>query len=207
MVPFMSFSPAAQLSNPMVDRLERMLMQTLSIADATYVRNLGENIFHNFVANKYSVEEFRLIQEILRFSALAKSTRVGAIGLEDLKQTAQQLCEVYSSDASVAVLVLNQTGKTHAERYLAENARNVALFGELISNVNYVPPQASEIFPTVLCVGAAVHQPGRMFSVKQRCKDMHTGSVVWFDVSYLVDPTTLLLVVLSRQCDERGVLL
>lgn len=197
--PFMSFSPV--ISDPVMDELE-LVFRALPTSDAEYLRNLGESVVRNFSASpSYVREDWNAIQDIFRYMALSRIRMRPLENGDDansLRAVAALLCRTYSVDSETVVMVIDQTAATREERFLAENARSIELFGSM-ARPTYRLPEVSALFGTVLCLGAAVHQPGRTFGVTQSCSLLcHNDQLASIDVHYVVDPASRLLVVYGK---------
>ncbi|KAH9260930.1 hypothetical protein BASA81_000626 [Batrachochytrium salamandrivorans] len=208
--PFMSFSLTSFVVKDVVmDELESVL-RALSTSDAEYLRNLGESVVRNFSYSPvYVREDWNAIQDIFRYMALSRSQLRPAMLRNDNRNSpkafAELLCKTYSVDEEVMVMVIDQTGSTHDERFLAENQKSIELFGGIVSSPTYRLPQVSALFSTVLCLGAAVHQPGRTFGVTQSCSlASDNNKLTWLDVNYVVDPATHLLVVHAKVVSSKN---
>lgn len=182
--------------DPDLSDVEEMF-RVLSVTDATYVRNLQDQIVKIFVTPHYNLQDWQEISKIIRHMVLAKSTPPGDLLFQDKVPLAQELCDKFSIDRDTVVMVFDMTESLFSQRTLVRNQCSLEWFDSFDTASLVV---SWEVRRVVSAVGAAYHQVGRGFWVygqDTRCK----GDLCYrFDMCYYVDPATRFLVLFGKPC-------
>lgn len=180
------------------------ILQYVSSADAAYLKNLGSNIVRNFGSLHFSLNEWRSVNQVLRFVILGKTKRCCTYVACPMLE-AENLCREFDSvDDGRVVMVFDMTASVYAERALAQNMRSIELFGQLIGNPEGRITEGSELLEVVMAIGAAYHTPGKQALLNKQRMHKLDGTDEFFDMMYYVSPESFLLVICGTPCNNKA---
>lgn len=185
-----------------VDNVDEMF-RALSTKDATYVKDLRDQIVKNFVSADYSLDHWKIINNVFKTLVLSKTTHVQlALTAEQRAAAARRLCEQFSIDSNTVSMVFDMASATYFDRTLVQNKVSYNLFDPLVGSDKGRITDASELYRVVPAVGAAYHQLGKGFWVYQQQTLCREQRIMLFDMCYYADPETLFLVVFGKPSDS-----
>lgn len=197
---FMSFAPMQQ--DLRRDSVNDILRQ-LSVEEATYVSNLGQNVGESYGNVEYSIEVWKAVLELLRFVVYAKTSKckTKTLDYESLRAVAMNLCTKCTHDSSdtMVSMVTDLTAPSFADRILIQNPLSLDEFGLLVGNQTETIVDGSELVRVVIAVAAAIHRPGIPFRLVQQRIRCARGEIKLFDLYYMIDPTSFLLVIYGKE--------
>lgn len=172
------------------------ILQQLSDVDASYLTRLGSNVVCNF-NTEFTMDVQQTISEIMRLVILARTNRCCTVASST---AAEDMCVKHSTSPNIVVTVCDLAAGSFVNRYLAQNAASIELFGNMVGGTESIQVERDDLFRLMLAIGGAFHQPGIAFEVaKQQVICPRSGATILYDMTYLVDPDSFYLATFGQR--------